>query len=153
AEPIKIAKPEQELTQPLRLTGFGKDESGYLTKGPVLAVSGPSWKSAESLYGYGIVGFPFGDSGWGCGSDHGAPAASEGFLVGIQHSAAVVRNGSERNPRFPAQCADVTRVVLTDVRRMRGWLKCSANQLGSKLAQVEDAINDPWCSFNQLTQY
>ena len=139
---VTIARPNLQLTQPLKLTGFGSDENGKTTGRPRTAVSKPDWTGAQLESGYGIVGFLKGD-GLACAGDSGAPAVSGGMLVGI----ASLMQSTDRT------CRSVESNILTDVRRMRGWLRCSAEQMGFPLNQVSDANEDPWCAKNEIIEF
>jgi hypothetical protein len=142
---IKIAKPEQQLTEPLRVTGFGSDENDVTTGRPRTATSRAGWTGAILENGYGIVGFNKGD-GIACAGDLGAPAVSGGFLVG---TASTTSFKNAENPRN-RKCSETESTILMDARLMRGWLKCSAAQLGVPLQQVSDAAADPWCEKNTV---
>lgn len=105
---IILAKPEQILRTPLKLTGFGVHEDGVF-KNPRTAVSEAEWKSTRLDNGYGIVGFSKAN-GFACDGDGGAPAVSDGFLVAMP----MLRN------RKKADCASTTSNTLVDLRYLRG---------------------------------
>ena len=140
---VKIALPEQKLSAPLKLTGFGSDENEFTNGRPRTAVSEKGWSGAKLDSGYGIVGFVRGD-GVPCDGDGGAPAVSEGHLVGTVSM--VKRNVMN-------MCRSTESSTLTDVRMLRGWLKCSAEQMKVPLAQVNNAKADQWCSKNEILNY
>jgi hypothetical protein len=140
---VKIALPEQKLSAPLKLTGFGSDENEFTNGRPRTAVSQPGWSGAKLDNGYGIVGFVKGD-GVPCDGDGGAPAVSDGHLVGTVSM--VRRNGINI-------CRSTESSTLTDVRMLRGWLKCSAGQMKFPLAQVNNANADRWCEKNEILHY
>lgn len=142
----KIARPEQTLSTPLKLTGFGADENEVTTGRPRTAVGKPGWSGARLDNGYGIVGFIRGD-GVPCAGDLGAPALSDGLLVGL---VSMVRKESRTVVK---RCVDTQTSTLADVRYLRGWLKCSAEQLKAPLAQLSDAQADSSCEKNSIISY
>jgi hypothetical protein len=144
---ITIARPEQNLQEPLKLTGFGRDENDQTNGLPRNIRSAAGWKSASAGNGYGIIGFLKGD-GLPCWGDEGAPSVSGGLLVGIVSNVWIAQN---RGPSL--KCSDVENAVLTDVRLMRGWLKCSSAQLDAPLDQVKDAIDDARCAKNEILDF
>jgi hypothetical protein len=140
---VNIARPEQNLQEPLKLTGFGQDENDQTNGRPKNIRSAAGWKSAQVENGYGIVGFLKGD-GLPCTGDAGAPAVSGGLLVGISSMITT-------SPLL--KCNKVENAILTDVRLMRGWLKCSSAQLNAPLDQVKDAKDDEWCAQNEVIDF
>lgn len=139
---IEIAKMSQDLRSELKLTGFGSNESNTTNGRPRSARSKRDWKSARFDSGYGTVGFVKGD-GAPCNGDLGAPAVSDGYLVGIVSSMQGKLN----------ECQKSEFALLMDARLMRGWLKCSAQQLGFPLPQLSDAQDDDWCRHNTVKNF
>lgn len=136
-EGITIAKPTLTLSQELKITGFGSNENNTTNGRPRSARSKPGWSGTSFESNYGIVGFVKGD-GAPCSGDVGAPAVSGEKLVGIVSSFQGRLN----------ECEKTEFALLMDARLMRGWLKCTAQQLGHPLSQLSDASEDPWCRDN-----
>jgi hypothetical protein len=145
ANGVAIAQREQTLSKPLKLTGYGLDENNRTVSFPKIAVGKSGWQSTLLSNGYGIVGFIKGeDAGVPCAGDKGAPAVSDGFLVGLVSM--VVR-------RVPNVCTSTESAMLTDVRLQRKWLNCSSSQMQSPLSLREGAQSDPWCDRNVILNY
>lgn len=139
---IKIARQEDSLVGALKVTGFGTDQNNMTNGRPRTAESQTEWTGAKLENGYGIIGF-LPKTGAPCDGDVGAPAVSSGALVG--HVSLFYK--PEKS------CKESKSSMLTDLRLLRGWLKCAAAQLDAPLAQLSDAKDDPWCAQNKIVRY